>query len=141
MRRSLLFAAFFLLGAAALWAAQSTGFVNLEARAKRGLVTRLMEVTDLRTALDCSINGMVAALPQEIRSDVRGAIDTGELLKRLMPVYERHLDRETLEALLAFYETEAGKQWLRAQGPIMEDSMAISKIYTQECVQRLKAGK
>ncbi|MBO7434836.1 DUF2059 domain-containing protein [bacterium] len=139
MRRTLLSVLLFILGAASLLFAQKAGFVNLEAKEKRDLVTKLMIVTDMYTTLDFSINSIVASMPEEIRPSLRRAIKTDELMRRVIPVYERHLSRETLQALLDFYQTEPGNAWLRAQDAIMKDSMAVSKAYTSECVKALSA--
>ena len=139
MRRTLLSVLLFILGAASVLFAQKAGFVNLEAKEKRDLVTKLMIVTDMYTTLDFSINSIVASMPEEIRPSLRRAIKTDELMRRVIPVYERHLSRETLQALLDFYQTEPGNAWLRAQDAIMKDSMAVSKAYTSECVKALSA--
>jgi DNA-directed RNA polymerase subunit F len=141
MRRILLAVVFFLLGGASLLFAQKAGFVNLEAKEKRELVEKLMFVTDMYGTLDFSINSIVASMPPEIRGSLRSSIKTEELLRRVVPVYERHLSKETVQALLDFYQSPAGNAWLRAQEPIMKDTMSVSKAYTSECVKALSSGK
>ncbi|MBO7542632.1 DUF2059 domain-containing protein [bacterium] len=141
MRRVIFAILFFLLGGATLLAAQNSGFVNLEAKEKRELVTKLMIATDMYGSLDFSINSIVASMPEEIRPSLRKAIKTDELMRRIIPVYERHLSKETIQALLDFYHTEPGNAWLRAQDAIMKDTMAVSKAYTSECVKSLTADK
>ena len=141
MRRVIFAVLFFFLGGVTLLAAQNAGFVNLEAKEKRELVTKLMIVTDTYGSLDFSINSMVASMPEEIRPSLRKAIKTDELMRRIIPVYERHLSKETIQALLDFYHTEPGNAWLRAQDAIMKDTMAVSKAYTSECVKSLTADK
>ena len=138
MKKLISFILVFLLGGVTLWAAQQAGFVNLEAREKRALVQKLLIKTDLWSSIDYSIDNMVASLPSSVRSDIRAAIKTDELMTRLVPVYERYLSKETIAGMLEFYETETGKAWLRAQGPIMKDSLTVSKTYTQECISKLK---
>ena len=139
MRRVIFAVLFFFLGGVTLLAAQNAGFVNLEAKEKRELVTKLMIVTDTYGSLDFSINSMVASMPEEIRPSLRKAIKTDELMRRIIPVYERHLSKETIQALLDFYHSEPGNAWLRAQDAIMKDTMAVSKAYTSECVKSLTA--
>ena len=96
-----------------------------------------MIVTDTYGSLDFSINSMVASMPEEIRPSLRKAIKTDELMRRIIPVYERYLSKETVQALLDFYQTPAGSAWLKAQDPIMKDTMLVSKAYTSECVRSL----
>ena len=139
MRRVFFAIVFFLLGGASLLLAQNSGFVNLEAKEKRDLVTKLMIATDMYSSLDFSINSIVASMPEEIRPSLRKAIKTDELMRRIIPVYERHLSKETIQALLDFYHSEPGNAWLRAQDAIMKDTMAVSKAYTSECVKSLTA--
>lgn len=141
MRRVFFAIVFFLLGGASLLLAQNSGFVNLEAKEKRDLVIKLMMTTDMYSTLDFSINSIVAAMPEEIRPSLRKAIKTDELMRRVIPVYERHLSKETIQALLDFYHSEPGNAWLRAQDAIMKDTMAVSKAYTSECVKSLTANK
>lgn len=141
MRRVLFAIVFFILGGASLLIAQNAGFVNLEAKEKRDLVIKLMMTTDMYSSLDFSINSIVAAMPEEIRPSLRKAIKTDELMRRVIPVYERHLSKETIQALLDFYHSEPGNAWLRAQDAIMKDTMAVSKAYTSECVKSLTANK
>lgn len=141
MRRVFFAIVFFLLGGASLLLAQNSGFVNLEAKEKRDLVTKLMIATDMYSSLDFSINSIVASMPEEIRPSLRKAIKTDELMRRIIPVYERHLSKETIQALLDFYHSEPGNAWLRAQDAIMKDTMAVSKAYTSECVKSLTANK
>lgn len=141
MRRVFFAIVFFLLGGASLLLAQNSGFVNLEAKEKRDLVIKLMMATDMYSTLDFSINSIVAAMPEEIRPSLRKAIKTDELMRRVIPVYERHLSKETIQALLDFYHTEPGNAWLLAQDAIMKDTMAVSKAYTSECVKSLTANK
>ena len=137
MRRVIFAVLFFFLGGVTLLAAQNAGFVNLEAKEKRELVTKLMIVTDTYGSLDFSINSMVASMPEEIRPSLRKAIKTDELMRRIILVYERYLSKETVQALLDFYQTPAGSAWLKAQDPIMKDTMLVSKAYTSECVRSL----
>ena len=137
MRRVIFAVLFFFLGGVTLLAAQNAGFVNLEAKEKRELVTKLMIVTDTYGSLDFSINSMVASMPEEIRPSLRKAIKTDELMRRIIPVYERYLSKDTVQALLDFYQTPAGSAWLKAQDPIMKDTMLVSKAYTSECVRSL----
>ncbi|MBQ7555685.1 DUF2059 domain-containing protein [bacterium] len=139
MRRVFFAIVFFLLGGASLLLAQNSGFVNLEAKEKRDLVIKLMMTTDMYSSLDFSINSIVASMPEEIRPSLRKAIKTDELMRRIIPVYERHLSKETIQALLDFYHSEPGNAWLRAQDAIMKDTMAVSKAYTSECVKSLTA--
>lgn len=141
MRRVFFAIVFFLLGGASLLLAQNSGFVNLEAKEKRDLVIKLMMTTDMYSSLDFSINSIVASMPEEIRPSLRKAIKTDELMRRIIPVYERHLSKETIQALLDFYHSEPGNAWLRAQDAIMKDTMAVSKAYTSECVKSLTANK
>lgn len=137
MRRTLITVLFFVLGAASVLFAQKAGFVNLEAKEKRDLVVKLMIATDMYSTLDFSINSIVASMPEEIRPSLRQAIKTDELMRRVIPVYERHLSKETIQALLDFYHSDPGNAWLRAQDGIMKDTMAVSKAYTSECVKSL----
>ena len=141
MRRSLLTVLFFVLGAASMLFAQKAGFVNFEAKEKRDLVVKLMIATDIYSGLDFSINSIVASMPEEIRPSLRQAIKTDELMRRVIPVYERHLSKETVQALLDFYHSEPGNAWLRAQDGIMKDTMAVSKAYISECVKSISANK
>lgn len=57
-------------------------------------------------------------------------------------VYDRNLDEKTIDALVAFYQTEAGKAFVAKMPVIMQESMQAGAAWGQqimmEAVQKLK---
>ena len=46
-----------------------------------------------------------------------------EMMEATVPVYQRHLSKSDLEAMMAFYATPVGKKVLREQPAMMQESM------------------
>lgn len=56
---------------------------------------------------------------------LKSSID--ELTEMLMPVYQKYLTIEDLEAIIVFYETPAGKKFARYTPVITQESMQIGQ--------------
>ncbi|MBI3268388.1 MAG: DUF2059 domain-containing protein [Planctomycetes bacterium] len=52
-------------------------------------------------------------------------------------IYLKHLDRETLEAMLKFYESPAGRKMIEKQPVIMQESMAAGQRWGQELAMKV----
>jgi hypothetical protein len=56
-------------------------------------------------------------------------ISVDELLNAIIPVYQKHLSHADMQAILAFYHSDAGKKYLKEQSAMQAESMeAIQPI-------------
>jgi uncharacterized protein len=79
-------------------------------------------------------------LPEGFVDKFRELATAQDLQEMVVPIYMKHLDEETLDGVIAFYQTDAGKKMLKAQPAIMKESMELGQKWGQELAMKaLKA--
>lgn len=78
-----------------------------------------------------SVNGVV--------DEVFGDLSLDELIRDLVPVYQRHLTRSDVRALIAFYSSAPGQKILREQPAMMQESMKVAGVSQQKRMEGLLA--
>jgi len=102
------------------------------AKNKRGLVQKLLNITGAKKQVEEILKTMTDVLPKGTKQAFIDPLDPDEMVKQVIPVYERYLSISELQAIIQFYKTPAGKKLLKAQPKIMEDSMVVMKVYVQK---------
>jgi hypothetical protein len=92
-----------------------------------------------------SLKQMAPQTPDSFWKEFAAQIDAEELVRGLIPVYQRHLTQADVNAAIAFYSTQAGKNFIAAQPMIMKESMAVGQVWGQKvatkAIEKLKLGK
>jgi hypothetical protein len=73
----------------------------------------------------------VPNLPKGFEEAFRKETQASDLVDMLVPVYAKNLDDETLDALVAFYSTPAGKKFAAAQPAILKASETAGAEWVQ----------
>jgi len=60
-----------------------------------------------------------------------------ELTKMLVPVYQKHLTLEDLQAIIAFYNTPVGKKYAEKTPLITQESMQVGQLWGAEIGSRI----
>ncbi len=112
------------------------------AKTKRALVLELLRVVHANQQAQEILDTMIVMLPTDVKGVLRESLDAEEMVRKVIPVYEKHLTIEDLEGILAFYRTPTGQNLLKAQPKITKDSMIVMKVYAQrKLAQTLNAEK
>lgn len=97
-------------------------------------VQKLMDLIGASQMANQVINQMLPHMrqlapqvPNEFWTDFLKRIDTKALTRKIIPVYQRTLDKATVDALIKFYESPAGQAFVKAQPTIMAESMKIGQ--------------
>ena len=69
---------------------------------------------------------------QAMVDDAFSEISYDELLDAMVPVYQRHLSKNDIDGILAFYASPAGKKLLHEQPAIMRESMEAAGAVQQK---------
>lgn len=83
--------------------------------------------------------------PEQLKSvhlmvdDVFGDLSLDDLIQDLVPVYQRHLTRSDVRALIAFYSSPAGQKILREQPAMIKESMQVAGASQQKRMEALLA--
>ena len=79
--------------------------------------------TAMKNMLQQSFKGMQATaapyIPATLWDDMQKTFHDYDLMSALVPVYQRHISKEDMTSILAFYQTSAGKRLIAAQ-PTMQ---------------------
>lgn len=116
--------------------------VRAYARAKRDLVIELLRVTQAQRQAQEMLDTMLAMLPEDVQETLRATFKPDEMVREIMPVYEKYLSVEDLRALLAFYRSPVGQKLLHIQPQLTKDAMIVMKVYAERRIaETLDAAK
>lgn len=108
--------------------------VQAYARAKRDLVIELLRVTQARRQAQEMLDVMLAMLPEDVQETLRDTFKPDEMVRAIIPVYEKYLSVEDLRAILAFYRSPVGQKLLQIQPQLTKDAMIVMKVYAERRV-------
>jgi uncharacterized protein len=83
--------------------------------------------------------------PEQLKSvnfivdDVFRGLSLDDLIQDLVPVYQRHLTRSDVRALIAFYSSPPGQKILREQPAMIKESMQVAGTAQQKRMEVLLA--
>lgn len=80
--------------------------------------------------------GRMPNIPPGFTDKFRELAMKDDLAGMMVPVYMKHLDEKDLDGAIAFYESEAGRNFVKAQPVILQESMAIGQRWGQELAQK-----
>ncbi|HEX6864356.1 MAG TPA: DUF2059 domain-containing protein [Thermoanaerobaculia bacterium] len=70
---------------------------------------------------------------------LRAEIDTEELIRMTIPIYDKHLTHEEIRGLIAFYQTPLGAKLIEKLPAIAQDSMLVGMKWGEEVAGRAMA--
>ena len=68
-----------------------------------------------------------ADIPEGFIQKFKETANPDSLVELLVPIYVKNLDEETLDGTIAFFESAAGKKFIKAQPFIMKESMEVGE--------------
>jgi uncharacterized protein len=150
--------------AALLLAMASVSFaqVNSSDTPTREDINRFFDTMQLRTQMQTMMNTMMAQMKASVRQTLRknmpGAtpdevaraeqlmdemlqepIPLNEMLDAMIPVYQRHLTRSDIDAIVAFYSSPVGLKMIRDMPAMMSEGMEAVNEITQKHMDKLMA--
>jgi uncharacterized protein len=124
-------------------------------------VVKLMELLRVRDELQITLDAMKQQMkdaatdtfseriphptPEQLQSvnsvvdNVFTEISLDDLIKDLVPVYQRHLTRSDVSALITFYSSPAGQKILREQAAMVKESMQVAGANQQKRMEEMLA--
>ena len=126
-----------------------------------GQVLRLLDLLRIKESIQISVDAMKEEMkgtaeqsfrekfpnptPEQLQS-VHAAVDDvfktlvlDDLLTKVVPVYQRHLTRSDVQAMIAFYSSPAGKKIMREQPAMIRESMQATAAGQQKKMEILLA--
>jgi hypothetical protein len=111
-------------------------------KAKRAKVLKLMEMTGAAKMGKEIMDQMMAqfdrmpGLPEGFVKKFSELAKPEDLVKLVVPIYMKHVTEKDLDAVIAFFSTDAGKRWLAVQPKIVKESMAAGQKWGRELGRR-----
>ena len=78
-------------------------------------------------------------LPDSVWEDMSKTFASYDLLSEMVPIYQRHISREDMDAILAFYRTESGRRLLEAQPAMVAEAQATFPAVGRKLGQEVAA--
>jgi hypothetical protein len=123
--------------------------------APREKVLQLMEVMRIRQQLDSMVTGMrevarnsaterfkkripdataedLAFIASLIDDMFRQTLQLDDVVERFVPIYQKHLTVEEIDASIAFYSSPAGKSLLEKAPAMMQEGIAVGSALARE---------
>ncbi len=136
--RSLMLAAMLLVLAAAgtMLSAQNKAGSNAE---KQNEIKKLLVISGsnglgkqmMQQMID-SFKGMMPQVPENFWQEFMHEADMNELMDRMVPVYDKYLSYDDIKELVKFYESPAGKKYVKVLPQISRESMTIGREWGEE---------
>lgn len=139
MKRTLLIFSFLLLTASSSFSQDNTAY--------KTALGKMMQASGAETIYKAAISQMMTMMKQqknEVPAEVWESLQTEmskisviELTDMLVPVYQKHLTIQDINALTSFYNTPIGKKFAEKSPLIMQESMQIGQQWGQKIGQQV----
>jgi hypothetical protein len=107
----------------------------------------MLELTHYKENFEVGIKGMINSMKNlrfDIPKEVWDRLDTEfmnasmeELMDLLIPVYYEHLDEKTLNRVITFYKSPAGKKLAEKNPLITQDAMLVGQEWGRKIGEEL----
>jgi len=80
------------------------------------------------------------SLPAGFMDKFMSEVDVNELVEMTVPIYKKHYDLETLQAVANFYESPVGKKFIAEQAVVVAEATAAGQEWGQSIAKRVVAA-
>ncbi len=105
-------------------------------------IKNLMEKTGAGDMGVQAMNQMLPALKKilpdaskQFWTDFMAEVSGDDLVAMTIPIYQKHLSQEDIDAINAFYDTPAGQKLIKTQPLLVQESMAAGQVWGQKIAQ------
>ncbi|MGB5918319.1 DUF2059 domain-containing protein [Arcobacter sp.] len=75
--------------------------------------------------------------PEEFWDKMTKEIDMDKMVELTIPIYQKYLNEEDIQAINKFYKTEAGQKLIKQTPQIMQESMMAGQQWGREIAQKI----
>lgn len=75
---------------------------------------------------------MGAAIPPGFIAKFKELAKPSELVDMVVPIYLKHVDKDTMTAAMKFFNSDAGQRWVVAQKKIVKESMSAGQAWGRQ---------
>jgi len=117
-----------------------------EKSVKEQKIRKLLEITGASSSGKQIMDAMLDAfskspnLPEGFIEKFKETANPDGLIEIIVPIYLKNLDEDSIDGAIAFYESPAGKKFVKAQPVLIKESMEAGQKWGAEAAQKtLKA--
>ena len=103
-------------------------FVDISPQ-KAQLILKLMDINGTHTAMENQLNQIIARSSSQDAQKLKDLVNVNDILKQLVPVFDRYYSEEDLKDLIAFYESPLGQKVMRVTPLLMKDTLQATLDY------------
>jgi hypothetical protein len=96
------------------------------------LIITLMEVNGMRQNTENTIQDIIAKAPEAQRAEFRAFFDISEVIKQLIPIFDKYYTAEELKDIINFFRSASGRKMIETTPQIMKEIMQESVDYFKE---------
>src|SRR5947199_165758 len=111
---------------------------------KEAKVRELLQLTGAEEMgnqiLDATLAQLGPSLPAGYAAKFKELAQKDKMTDRLVPIYLKHLDEKDIDGAIAFYKSPAGKDFVKAQPQIFQESMQVGQAWGKDIGDRTDAA-
>jgi hypothetical protein len=114
------------------------------AQTKIDKITQLLDLTGsentinvMKTQFKNVIKNASPDVPSVLMDSLFVKLDKKGLYSITIPIYNKNLDEETIDGLIAFYKSKAGKAFVSKMPVIMQESMQAGAVWGQNIMTEI----
>jgi hypothetical protein len=92
-----------------------------------------------------ALKQMIPDAPDKFWQDFMSQVNGNDIINMTVPIYQKYLSQEDINAINAFYDSPAGKKMIKVQPNIVQESMAAGQAWGQQIaldvMEKYKAQK
>jgi hypothetical protein len=81
------------------------------------------EITDPRVV------NLLNTYMDKMGKEMMSVISVSEMMEGMVPIYQKHFSSEDVKAIIAFYESPAGKKMMDSSSAMMQEGGAVGETY------------
>lgn len=137
------------LFAALLSGCVTTTHSEVPSTTKEEDIRTLLEITgaadmgiQVMTAMMENLRPLAPDVPAEYWDQIAGSVSGDDLVDLVVPIYDRHYERQEIRDAIAFYSSPSGKAMIAKMPEVMKESMEVGQAWgkrlAEEIIQRLQ---
>jgi uncharacterized protein len=102
---------------------------GLAVMSKEDLINRFVEIYGVKQNMQANFDQMTSTLKPEDAAAFRNSVKVDDIIRELLPVYDKHFTADDLRAYIRFYGSNEGKKLVQTLPLLMKDSVEVSVKY------------
>ena len=84
-----------------------------------------------------SLKRMVPNAPEKFWNDFMAEVSPDDLVNMVIPIYQKYLTEDDVQAINRFYDSPAGRKLIQSQPMIMRESMMQGQAWGQKLAKKV----